>query len=329
MRSRIILFVCGLLCSVLFLMNMDICKQLFLDGFLICARSLVPSMLPFIIASNMILTSINDLPLKFRIPIIYALGLTFGFPISVKYASEMLKKNEIGYSTYKKLVCCGGVPSFGFTIGVCGKHFGIEKGVILYMITVISALLCSSYSEKDLTVKADAYNTKKDNKHSFFSVISESIRDGTYRMINICGYVIFFYTLSGILCSGTNDPYAVAIISGFLEFSTGCTRALSITSNVSYVMCAAILSFSGMSVFMQCASTEKEYGVKVLKVEYLLSRTAQALLSSIMAYCVLLGYVFIIPFLIFCTAICLLTPFLQRIHKNKLNRTSKSSIISH
>ena len=329
MKSRIILFISGLSCSVLFLMNIDLCKQLFLDGFSICAGGLVPSMLPLIIASNIILASINDLPANVKVYIVYVLGLIFGFPIGVKFASEMLASREINSIAYKKLVCCGGVPSIGFVIGVCGKHFGIEKGLVLYVITILSAFFCSLIFGSNETFKKDNTEQREIKKCSFFVVISESVKDGIMRIINICGYVIFFYAFSGIICREITNPYAVAIISGFLEFSTGCTHAVSLGNDISYVLCAAILSFSGISVFMQCTNIEKVYGAKILKSEYLLSRALQAALSSIIAYCVLLGDKIIIPILVLLTVIHFLTPFLQRVHKNKLNQPGKRSIISN
>ena len=328
MKPRIIISAFGLTYAALFLLNIESCKELFREGILICTNSLVPSLLPFMIASNMILVTMHDVPKQVKIPMIYTLGLVFGFPIAAKYASEMLQRKEISFSTYKKLICCAGVPSAGFTVGFCGKHFGYDKGVLLYAITVISALLCSILIPDDVKPMGSD-NTETNAEASFLSAISESVKDGIHRMINVCGYVIFFYTLSGVLCQKIKNAYAAAVISGILEFSTGCTKAMQADTGISYVLCAGILSFSGISVLMQCASIEREYGVREINGVYIAFRCLQALLSAVTAYSVQRGYTFVIPLLIILCVICRSTPFLQRIHKNKLKKNSKSSIINH
>lgn len=279
------------------------------------------------IASGMILASISDLPVNARAPTMYVLGLFFGFPICARYASEMLSKGEIGVRSYKRLACCGGGASFGFVVGACGSRFGYGSGVLLYLICVLSAVLCSFLIPNDEEICRD--KTAKSTPPSVLSVISDSISDSTPRMLSVCGFVIFFYTLSGVLCKYIKNEYASAMLCGALEFSTGCARAMQLSGDSAYVMCAAILSFSGASLLIQCNAIASEFGVKEITKEYILLHTLQAFLSAAMAFSVCKGHGELVCVSALVCVIFTLFPFLQRIHKNKLKKHRKSSIISH
>lgn len=312
---------------VILLLNTELCRELFYEGLCICAKRLIPSLLPFMIASGIILTAVSDLPAAARVPIIYVLGLFFGFPICARYASEMLSKGEIGVNTYKRLVCCGGGASFGFTVGACCNRFGFGRSILLYLICVLSAVLCSYLIPSD----EQMYGIKitESAPPSVLSAISDAISDSTPRMLGVCGFVIFFYTLSGILCKSIDNAYTSTMLCGVLEFSTGCTRAMRISGDMSYVMCAAILSFSGSSLLIQCNAIAREFGIKELTKEYILLHALQAFLSAAMAFAVCKGRGELVCVSASVCVIIALFPFLQRIHKNKLKKHRKSSIISH
>ena len=328
MKAKITIFSLGLLCCVIFLFNSAPTKSLFSEIAVICVKSIAPSVFPFIVSSNILLAAVRSAPIKVKTVLIYVLGLFFGFPISVSFAAKLYARNEIGLNTYKKLVCCGGIPSIGFTIGMCGNRFGYEKAAYLYFITLASALLCSSFFPDDIRTNKIITSQQQDDA-SVLSELSVSIKDGILRTVIVCGYVGFFYVLSGIICRNLKNGYAVTLICGFLEFSTGCARGFLLNDVDSYILCAGVLSFSGISVFMQSITIEKENNATVIKTEYLVSRLVQGILSCVMAYTV---YAYGFPSLILIFAITVASTccsgVLQTINKNQLKNKPKHSIIN-
>lgn len=329
MKRKIAVALLGGFCAVLFLVNSDISKRMFAEIIEVCFKNIVPSVFPFVVASGMLLSAIESVPINIRITLIYLLGLIFGPPINVSMASELCKNQEIGVNTYKKLVCCGGVPSIAFTLGMCGKHFGYGKAFCLYLITVLSAIICGGFFFGD-DICSKRYDDKSKRNLLCLSVISDSVRNGIQKTLNVCGFVSFFYVLSGIICYGINNRYVEVIICGFFEFSCGCMRALRLSDGFQLVLCAGILSFSGMSVFLQCITTEREKGCEFVISDYLISRTIQGILSALTAYLFTYkGVRSTVIFLSACISIAIIFRVLQTVNKNKLITVCKRSIIKH
>jgi hypothetical protein len=108
-------------------------------------------------------------------------------------------------------------------------------------------------------------------------VFTSSVKSSVLGIINICGFVVFFYVLCGIIMDFFGKigiPNSILmIVCSMLEMSCGCMEIAKILPpNAAFIACAMILGFSGISLHFQisslCPDAEIKYGrffaVKIL-----------------------------------------------------------------
>lgn len=308
---------------VLFILYKDVAEKSLIRSAQICLHSLVPSLFPFMIAADLLCRANNTSILPKLL-----LGWTLGFPICAKAGAESYAEGRISYPVFRMMVCCGSIPSLPFTVGVCGDMFGKGNGIVLYIIVLSSALLCIPKFHIE-----EEYNSPKKITNvlnlSFGEELSSSISTCTLRMLSICGYVCFFSLLCDVLSEGLKISLFKCILGGILEFSGGVIRCKEL-GIVGLIPCAAILSFSGLSVYMQILSVERAAGCSSGGNDYIKSKITQAIISSITAT----GYVFreniLGKTILFLTSSILAYQFfriLQLIYRKRLKRIKSNNII--
>ncbi len=314
----------GAIC-VLFVLRKDIVRESLLRSAGMCMRSLVPSLFPFMIAADLLCRADGDGNVFTRL----LLGWLFGFPICAKTGSQMYAEGRISYPVYRMMICCGSIPSLPFTVGIGSDMFGKENGAVLYLIVLSSAVMC--IPQFDISTDKNSLSSRQKRPHlSFGEEVSSTVSVCTSRMLSICGYVCFFSLLCDVLSAGIGDPLCKCILGGILEFSGGVIRCKEIGS-IGFIPCAAILSFSGLSVYMQILSVERGADVFVSGNDYLKAKSAQALISAIAAT----GYVFrdnIFGKAILCLVVGIFLyqffRILQLIYRKRLKRVKSNNIIS-
>ena len=98
----------------------------------------------------------------------------------------------------------------------------------------------------------------KNKKEPVTRLIAEGIKKGTESMINITGVICFFSSLISLfdLIPGLSSLKYKGLIFGFFEITNGikfiCSTIISYKTKVA--LTGFLLSFSGMSIFMQLKS---------------------------------------------------------------------------
>lgn len=286
----------------LILRNSELASVLVGRGLRLCVNSLIPSLFPFMIASEMLARSdigrhcgrfigrpIGRL-LKISESAAFALllGLMCGFPIGARMAMSLYREGRIDRDELLRLVCVSSVPSSAFVIGtVGGTFFGSrELGTVLYVSTLLSALLLGVLSATALSAPCKLENNVNENRSSAsMSGFAAAVGASALGMLSVCAFVVFFCVISGIieyiLGSLGASPELRAFFASILEITGGASASAALRdSTVSLIVAAFSLGWSGFSVHLQIMNICDGAGLSFCR--YFLSKLCQGILNVVL-----------------------------------------------
>ncbi len=314
--------------SVAFLLMSDSVRENIRYLLLFSGKSLVPSLFPFIIASNIIMIGIADTNTTVKRLASVAMGLVFGFPIGALYASEMHKSGEIRENELLRMSSVS-LPGIGFFYGVIADSVGIRNALLIHACCLYSGVLVHILLPGD---KKIAVNSKTQaNEISIMSSLSSSISSGSIKMLTVIGCVCFFGAIGITLSSHIENDIHAVLLSGFFEFGSGTRMALSLNHGIALPLTAAICSFSGISVFFQTMSCVGKTFSTFFPLKYLSAKALMALMSALLVK--YFKYFANIPrsiafSLSLLTLTLILSRLLQRINIKCLKKKAKYGIIN-
>lgn len=196
------------------------------EGISIWINILMPSLLPFIIGANLIVSLkivdifgilINPLTQKIfnvsgRSGLIFAISMVSGYPVGSKFASELRLKNKISKYEAQRLVSFCSTSGPLFIIGSVGTgmlknpYIGYIMLLCHYLASLTVGLIFRNYG-KEKTTKTnnnffkDINNIIYDSSKSegFFVLFGKSVVNGVNTLLAIGGFVIIFSVFFEIL----------------------------------------------------------------------------------------------------------------------------------
>ena len=269
----------------------------------LCVQSLVPSLFPFMIISDFLISSDTGKILKvlFARPLSFIfgtsregsfavlLGFLCGFPIGAKSALKLYEENKISHTELCHIMSFGNIPSPAFMCGAVGLLFQSSQiGVILFVSLILSSLILGTvgrfiykYNRKAVPVS----QKRTDAVNAFTSAVSSS----AVVMLTVCGYVVFFSVLIGYatrLCDIVGAPKILPVIlSGLLEISNGISHSAGLGGDISPILAAFFAGFSGLSVIFQIISLDS--GRHIRKKTFVVQKLLQGVLCSIICFVLL------------------------------------------
>ena len=119
----------------LFFRNSQIALDYIKNGLLLCANTIIPSLFPFMVLSEIAISAgIGDLLAKYlRAPMsrlfgisgegacAFLLGILCGFPVGAKSAVSLYDKGKISKQECEKLLSICNIPSMSFVVNIVGK----------------------------------------------------------------------------------------------------------------------------------------------------------------------------------------------------------------
>lgn len=269
----------------------------------LCAQSLVPSLFPFMIISDFLISGDTGRILKtlFSRPLSFIfgtsregsfavlLGFLCGFPIGAKSALRLYEENKISHSELCHIMSFCNIPSPAFMCGTVGLLFQSSRlGVILFVSTLLSS--CALGIIFRFVYKYDRKNYCVSGKNpDVASAFTSAVSSSATVMITVCAYVIFFSVLIGYitnLCGFLGAPEIVPVIlSGFLEISNGMSRAAGLGGGAAPVFAAFFAGFSGLSVIFQIISLDR--GRYIRKKAFVIQKLLQGVLCAIICFVLL------------------------------------------
>ena len=267
----------------------------------VCATGLIPSLFPFIVLVSVINSSgfsrliaqAVGTPLKwlFGIPksatTAVILGALGGFPIGAVCTRELYLGGEVTKSEAERLITFTNNASPAFCIGVIGASLygDINFGVQLYFCQLTAAALLGIVQRKRTTHNAaKIVLTQK----SISDTVTSAITDGAFTMFKICAFAVFFAVVGDALCLTVGHYFgnaASALAGAVCELTLGARSCAVLGGDISRLLCAFAVGWSGISVHAQIASILSDCNIKMRR--YYLCKLLQGLLTASLTFILL------------------------------------------
>ena len=274
----------GFVAGVLMLYFSAQTKEGIKTGLEICAETLIPSLFPFLCLANIIMLKNADrtgifskvfsrlFALESELANVFLFSLIGGYPLGAMMTAQLYKNGKISKNNARRasLFCFCSGPAF--CISAVGENMCLSKMLGIYLFiscalsSVLMGLILRLITKKDES--APAKNIPEKNG-DFNSAIEKSINS----MLSMCAWVIiasaFVYLIKISPLNFTLKKYIVCV----LEVTNGCAEVKN-----SPVLLAGVLSFGGISVFLQIKKYLDEINLPYFK--YFLVRIISSLVSG-------------------------------------------------
>ena len=260
----------ALLCAFFVLL---LCKPR-LTGELTFARlsffvhTVFPSLFVSLCLSGMLVTS-PAARVLYRFPFgvectVFVLGVLCGFPVGARCALLLYRGGVITKRRAEFLCGCTNVASLPFLIGVVGSTMAGDMafGVRLAALQAACAALaggCLYFVFRPL-----CNGVQMPAVQETIPTVSASVAKGAHTMLELGGMLIFFGVAADVLIQISSlQGVGAVLLSGLLEFSSGCADALAYGGEVGTLLAVLAVGCSGLCVFSQVASvTEGELSMR-------------------------------------------------------------------
>ena len=269
------------------------------NGLKLCANTVIGSVFPFLILTDVIVKfanfgAVSRLRAAFEkifningyAITAFLIGLLCGFPLGVKVGVDLYKCGFISKDECERLI--GFSNNTGPAFVIAGVGYGLRgsarDGIILYFCMLISAII-SGYIIGIGKRSSSGYSSFRDNEAYDFTA---SVKNAAANTLNICGFVVFFSVISGIVSIFVTNKTMYMLIISILEVSNA-TKILSkgiTTRLLSMPLSSLAISFSGISVHMQARSFL--CGTDLSMKRYWTTKALQGILSFLICFITIL-----------------------------------------
>lgn len=277
-------------------------------GLLLWFHSIIPSLLPFMILSNL-LVSLNGIslftgllhPLTGRLFGIskngsYALltGLVCGYPMGAKSCADLLKARQISRQEAQYLLCFANNPGPAFLAGYIlqdllkGKRLAAPYFLSVYGAPLLFALCLHLFTfakGKKEEGLSPSFSPFRPDAGLDFRLLDCAIMDGFSTVTRLGGYIILFSILSAFLMKAEFLSMNLKLLlTAATEITTGsrliCTGSIPGNGALQGMAVCACISFGGVSGIFQTKSVISDTSLSLLP--YIGSKLFVSLLSALM-----------------------------------------------
>lgn len=282
---------------------------------------IVPSLLPFLILSDLITKSaLPYLFSKILSPIMQSLfhlpgssaiavflGLTGGYPIGAKTTADLQNNGSISITDANHLITFVNNSGPLFILGAIGIGLYHNKtiGILLLLSHYLSALLTGfffRFSKKQVSKDSQQYRIQFEvfKLSKLTEILTESIKKSVQLIFIIGGFILIFSILttilekSGILLllakllfHGISTETAYSILTGILEVTNGINRVATLSLPLLHklIITSILTGFAGFSVHLQTLSVITNSAISFKR--YLLGKLIQSFNSGAITYLLL------------------------------------------
>lgn len=265
-------------------------QQNILISFDLCINKLFPSIIPFLIFSNILIeynfiesisNIFNPLMKLFKVnkncSYAFIMGLLTGSPSSSIYLVDLYNKELITINDLEKSIKFCHFINPLFIINTIGILFLNNKtlGIIILVSQIISSILIGIIYRNTITVKEIDKKFSSIKKENFIKVLSNSIIKCSNTLLLIMGVITFFS------CVLTLINLSFSPIISIIEITQGLNVFKSIDINIYYktIIFTMIISFGGFAIHAQNFSIIDNKKIRYLP--YLKSRILHSFISGI------------------------------------------------
>lgn len=287
------------------------------DALRLCGEVIIPSLFPFFVMSLLL----NKLGLPQLVSSVLApaagrlfgvsgagasaliIGLTGGYPLGAAYIADMLSSGVIARREGERLLafCNNSGPAFIMGAVGAGVFASARVGVYLYITHILAAVLTGVIMRllaRGEEISAPGKTEARSAPASFGEALPEAVRGAVSAVLNVCGFVVAFSVLVGVLdregffslavgriaaLTGWELRWTRALLTGLLELGggVGAMHGLGI-SPANLALAAFLVGWGGVSVHFQTASVIAESGIK--GALHFAGRLISACIGGVIAY---------------------------------------------
>lgn len=295
------------------------------SGLLLWANSVLPSLLPFFIATELlgytnIIFFFGKLLNKIMRPIFnvpgegaFALlmGIISGYPVGAKIVANLKEKNLCTSIEAERLIAFTNNSGPLFIIGTVGigMFYSVSFGFILFLAHILSCLSVGilfrwwgKSEEKNLRNCNYSINTSTLSFSNLGEILSKSIINSINTVLMIGGFVVLFSIILSMLQTsnilsllsnifeffGIPSYLSIGIVSGFLEVTNGISFICKLNNCdiiFQLLLCSFVLGFGGFSVLLQVLSITSKANISIKP--YFYGKLLQAFFSLLYTYLIL------------------------------------------
>ena len=268
------------------------------SGLTLCYTAIIPSVFPFMILSDLMLSYMHFEKISFFRRLFsrlfkingYAIsalisGIICGFPVGVKVARELYLKGKITKCECERLISFSNNASPAFVISGVGYGLlgSLRLGVILYAITLssslISGILFSLFSK---------YEKETVSEEEIPFSLSQSVKNASLATLNVCGFITLFSVIIGLMKRLIKKDIILLFISPFLEIGNAA-KIIATNTLFPFEASISLLAFargvSGFSVHFQSKSILRDTDISMK--HYYITKLFTGALSSIICTLIL------------------------------------------
>ena len=269
----------------------------------LCARSVIPSLFPFMVISSMLvalgLGELLSAPLGGLMALYgiggagasaLVLGLIGGYPMGGRTAAQLYRDGLLAKDEAERLLsfCNNANPAFLISVLGTGMFDSFRAGLWLWLIHIAAALTAgllagrprSGNAARSSRAPAAAFRAA-----GIASVFVTSVQTALRSILNVCAFVVVFSVLA--LPFRTIGGVVGALASGLLELFSALP--LIPPNRVGFVLAAGLAGWGGVSVLCQTAALTADTGLSLRRCA--LGKAVQGLLSALLAF-LCAGFVF-------------------------------------
>ena len=265
-------------------------------SFSLCFNNLFPSLIPFMLLSNILINYnfINDLSdmLKnittsfFKVSkncsFAIVMSILSGTPSNGKYLKDLYDNKLIDNNDIQKSLNFCHFTNPIFIIGTIGYAFLNNKklGLVILISHYTSSFIIGLFNKNDKSLKISNISIKS-NKNNFISILKNSINNTVDTLLLILGIITSCIIITTIINNifNINDNYK--FLFGIIEITQGL-KYLSLSNlniNIKTIISSFLISFGGICIHAQVFSILNNK--KIRYIPYFISRIIHGLLSSI------------------------------------------------
>ena len=277
----------------------EIVREAASNGISICLKKIIPTLLPYIIATKMFslfllkISVTNPHFSKIKPDVLILLsGNISGFPNGAVLTSNFYKSGAISKKKAEIIISCSNSISPAFCISVFGADV-LNRGI--YGIITFISIIAVNISLYLLQTRAmnDENNTisiSHGNK-SYSSLITSAITEGFEIIIDVCAFVVYFFTIGSIFhtimtFAGLEGTVLDSAVCSVLEITGGIEQLKNLKYGTRFILGNAAMGFGGLSAIMQVLSVCNNDGLSSRRFLFakIISLFAVPVISFIILY---------------------------------------------
>lgn len=277
----------------LFLVFPNISSDGVLQGLMISANVIIPSLFPFTVCILLLIKSgftvknrlVNNVLYRFfgqNFDMFFAflLSMLGGYPIGARLVGELYKQKVIDKKSADIMLMYTVNAGPAFVISAVGKGAlsSYKLGVVLLFSHATSSIIIAILCSKKLKKHNCQYITPVKTSKNFCENFVESVSDASSAVIGICAFVIFFSSLNAYIDFFFENMPTIKYISYLIEVTSAVTK----THNMVFI--SFLLGFSGISIWCQIFAMTSQIKINFLRFAFgrLLHGTISALIAALL-----------------------------------------------